>query len=247
LAAAAKSSGVTVIATTGFHKASYYAATHWANMYPLSALAELVRADVTEGIDRYDYAGPRVERTGVRAGIVKAGADYNRFAGRERDLHRVAAEVALDTGVPLLLHVEHGADPHQQLDVVTAAGLAPHRVLVSHLDRNPDPDLHLSVARRGAYIVYDGLYRERYRPQSALVDLFARIADGMCLDRLLVGADLALRAYRRATGAPGIAGLYTRLVPRLRERLGAGAAEQILTHNARRALAMTDHEPQEQQ
>lgn len=243
LAAISAATGVAVLATGGFHKASYYPAMHWANTYPLDTVARLIYSEAAEGIDRYDYAGPVVERTQVRPGVLKAGGDFHRLAGREREWHRIVAAVGTETGLPMMLHVEHGACPHLQLDVAEKAGLAPERILVCHLDRNVDTRLHHSVARRGAFLVYDGLYRERYRPQSAVIDLIADLAADGHLDKILIGGDLADRRYRRAAGAPGIAGIYTHLAQAIRDQLGDETAHRILTVNPRAAFAVYPPRP----
>ncbi len=238
LSQVSNSSGVPVIASGGFHKSAYYPPDHWVQRYPLVTVAELVHEDATLGIDAYDYAGPRVERTEIRPGVLKAGADFWRLAGREADLHRIVAEVAFAIGLPVILHIEHGADPHPALDVIASTGLELDRVLVSHLDRTPDAELHASVAARGAYLVYDGLYRERYRPVGVLLDVIESLASRGHLDQLLLGGDLASRKLRRVAGAPGVAGLLTVLAPRIRARLGDEVLEQLLTSNPRRALAL---------
>lgn len=238
LRSAAERAGVTVVATGGFHKLAYYPTGHWVHDYPLPVVADLIHEEAVSGIDRFDYAGPHVERTDVRPGVLKAGSDFHRLVGREPALHRIVGEVAAVTGLPVLLHVEHGAAPHLALDEVEKSGLALDRVLVSHLDRNPDPALHVDVAERGAYVVYDGLYREKYRPLSAVLDLVGQLVDAGHGERLLLGGDLALRAYRRAEGAPGLAGLHTQLVTRLAARYGKALVEQLMTHNPRRAFAL---------
>lgn len=238
LRSAAERTDVTVLATGGFHKLAYYPPGHWVHEYPLTVIADLVHEEVMSGIDRYDYAGPHVDRTSVRPGVLKAGSDFHRFRGREAALHRLVAETAAATGLPVLLHVELGAAPHLALDEVEKAGLPLDRVLVSHLDRNPDAALHVEVAQRGAYLVYDGLYRETYRPTSVVLDLVGTMADAGQGERLLLGGDLAPRAYRRVAGAPGLAGLRSLLVARLVDRFGGTLVDQLVTGNARRALAL---------
>ena len=51
--------GLQVIAATGFHREHVYLETqsHWINRYGVDKVAELVIADIREGIDRNDYSG----------------------------------------------------------------------------------------------------------------------------------------------------------------------------------------------
>lgn len=49
-----------VIAATGFHREHVYLETqfHWVNRYTAEQIADLVIADIREGIDQNDYSGP---------------------------------------------------------------------------------------------------------------------------------------------------------------------------------------------
>ena len=72
-----------VIVATGFHKGSLYAETtsHWINRYTVRQIAELIVADIEEGVDLHDYSGPIVERAAARAGVIK---EIGRASCRER-------------------------------------------------------------------------------------------------------------------------------------------------------------------
>ena len=60
-----------VVAATGFHQQKVYLEWRqsWANQYTVTEIADLLIADVVEGIDAGDYMGPLVKRTDVRAGV----------------------------------------------------------------------------------------------------------------------------------------------------------------------------------
>jgi phosphotriesterase-related protein len=67
----AQRTGVTIVGCTGFHKLSYYAGNHWLHRYSVEQIADLLAAEVTEGMDRHGLDGPFVERSEARAGVVK--------------------------------------------------------------------------------------------------------------------------------------------------------------------------------
>ena len=54
--------GVHIVATTGFHTSGYYEARHWSACLDASAVADLLCAEVTDGMDRHSYGGPLPER-----------------------------------------------------------------------------------------------------------------------------------------------------------------------------------------
>ena len=71
LAGIARRTGVHVVAPTGLHHDRYYGPAHWSHRVSVEELADLFTADITDGIDAYDYAGPVVRRTPFRAGVIK--------------------------------------------------------------------------------------------------------------------------------------------------------------------------------
>ena len=72
-----------------------------------------------------------------------------------------AGEAHRQTGAPVACHLEMGTAAWEVLKVLEIAGVPSHRVMLSHVDRNPDPGLHVELAAAGAYIGYDGMARAR--------------------------------------------------------------------------------------
>jgi phosphotriesterase-related protein len=118
--------------------------------------------------------------------------------------------------------------------------VAPSRVALAHVDRNPDPGLHSELASRGAFLGYDGPARARSAPDSVVLDCLARVAHAGHADAVLLGGDVA-RAGRFTSygGMPGMAYLGDRFVPRLRRQVGEDVTHQVLVSNPARWLAWT--------
>lgn len=70
LAEVSRRTGIQIIAPTGIHLEMYYPKSHWRYQYSEDQLTHLFVADVVDGIDRYDYNGPVVERTPHKAGMI---------------------------------------------------------------------------------------------------------------------------------------------------------------------------------
>jgi phosphotriesterase-related protein len=112
-------------------------------------------------------------------------------------------------------------------------------LLLAHLDRNPDPELHAEIAARGVTLEYDTIGRIKYRPDSDLLDLIESVVAAGHLERIVLGLDLGRRDYFRAYGGgPGLRSLMSSFVPRVRRRIGEAAVETILVANPARAFAM---------
>jgi 5-phospho-D-xylono-1,4-lactonase len=237
LAEVSRRTGVHVVAATGFHRDAHYPAGHWAHREPADLLLEVLLQDLNAGMDARDWQGPIPSPTRARAGIVKLGASYQRLSPTERRRLEVGAEAARRTGVPVAVHCELGTMAHELLDLLEAGGVGPERVLLAHMDRNPDADLHRELADRGASLLYDSVGRVKYRPESELLALVAELVGSGHHHRVLLGTDTARRGMLRAYGGgPGMDVLGRSFLPRLERRVGAEAVEQIMRDNPARVL-----------
>jgi phosphotriesterase-related protein len=232
--------GVNIVATTGFHKPEYYEERHWSRAADPDTLVELLVSEICDGMDRWSYGGPIVERLPARAGLVKVATDSEGLTSLARSRMVVAAEVHRRTGAPVLTHTEHGALALEQVECLSEQGVPPDAVLVSHVDRNHDRGLHKALASTGCYLVYDGPSRAKYHRPEEVAELIGAAASGGGSDRVLLGMDLALRPYRSSYGgAPGLAWLPGEFVPTLRR---CGFSEEDVHRfgwtNPARALSM---------
>ena len=111
-------------------------------------------------------------------------------------------------------------------------GVRANRIILAHLDRNPDVELHRELADRGVWLEYDTPGRIKYRPDSQLLDLIDAMVESGHHQALMLGLDLGQRDYFRAYGGgPGLNYLLETFAPRLRSRLGFPAEETILVDN----------------
>ncbi len=238
LAEIAIRSGLHIVMATGIHHQGHYPPEHWIHRMETDQLSELFVRDLTEGCDGADYSGPRERPTTVRAGIIKVGAGYWRISPHEHRVFEAAARAHRQTGAPIACHLEMGTAAWEILDVLKASGVPSNRVMLSHVDRNPDPGLHAELAAAGAYLGYDGMARAKYYPDSTILDCILQVSSRGGAERLLLGGDLTRRSSFRAYGGlPGLTYLPRRFVPRLLEGGGEKLVEQILVANPARFVA----------
>jgi 5-phospho-D-xylono-1,4-lactonase len=239
LAAVSRRTGVHIVACTGFHKVGYYADTHWLHTYEVDDIADLLVADVEDGLDRGGLEGPLLDRSEARAGVMKIATEYQRIGPA---VERIAEAVGIAhrrTGVPISTHTEQGTMGHAQLDLLERAGVPADAIIIGHIDHNPDAELLAEIASRGAYLGFDMPGRIKYAPESQTIALIADLAQRGLDHRLLFASDLARRSYWPAYGGgPGLDYLLTVFVPRL-VRAGLGAvADTALVRNPRTALQL---------
>ena len=216
-----------VIVITGFNKPYFCDQSVWR-----SDESDLVRyciQDIVEGIDG----------TNLKAGIMKGGTGYNTFNDYDQKLMRIAAKVQKETDVPVITHTEAGTMGFEQIEYLSKHGVEPHRVCLSHLDRNPDFWEHRRIAQTGAYLGYDCPGKVKYGPDELRINVLKRLIDAGFGQQILLGNDLGRPSYwRNYGGGPGLDFVLTQFIPRL---LSEGVDQQniddILIHNPRRFLA----------
>ncbi|MCU0513411.1 MAG: hypothetical protein MUE40_12685 [Anaerolineae bacterium] len=212
-----QATGLPIIVPTGFQSKEFYLPDHWQYKYDEDTLTELLWQEVTAGADLNGYESPIVQRSPVKAGFVKVAGDYQVVSQHTRKHIRVAGRVHQQTGVPVLVHTEHGTAAPLLLDLLEAAGVPPASVMLCHIDRNYDPYLHLQLARRGAFLQYDTPSRIKYQPEHIVVGLMRTLFEAGLGGQLLLGGDMARRSYWRAYGGgPGFDYLLAVFTPRLR-------------------------------
>lgn len=234
----ARRSGMKIILATGIHRQAHYPPGHWIHTVDPSQYVRWFVQDIRKGCDAADYSGSDPQPTQFRAGVIKVGTGYWSISSFERKVLDSAAEAYLECGAPIVCHLELGTAAWEVLEVLSAAGVPHDRVLLAHVDRNPDPGLHSELAAAGAYLGYDGMARYKYFPDSMLLECMLKVAAAGGAHRLTLGGDVARRsAFHGYGGMPGLVYLPKRFVPRLREMAGEELVRTILVSNPARFLA----------
>ena len=228
-----RATGVPVLVPSGFQKSSYYLPDHWQHRFGAETIAELLVAELTLGADRNNYDTPIVDRSRIKAAFVKVAGDYQVVHPTTRTLIRAAGLAHQQTGAPILVHTEMGTAAELLLDLLEAAGVPPARVMLCHVDRNPDAALHVRLAARGAYLEYDTAGRIKYQPETVLIRLMRDVIAAGHGDRLLLGGDTARRSYWRSYGGgPGLDYLLAVFDKRLRrEGFSDAELDAVWHHN----------------
>jgi phosphotriesterase-related protein len=108
---------------------------------------EWMQAELIQGIGE----------TGVLAGFIKLSAGDDGLTPTEIKILRAAARASLATNAVIASHTIRGRVVAHQLDILESAGVRPQRFIWVHTQAEPDPALHLEMARRGAWLEYDGI------------------------------------------------------------------------------------------
>ena len=183
-------------------------------------------ADLRDGMHPPDWEG-EAPPDAARAGVIKVGASYQHVsAGERRRLEAAAIGSATVRGGRSSSTRRSARSATRSSTSSRRPAPRADRIVLAHLDRNPDLELHGEIVARGVSLVYDTIGRIKYRPDSVLLDLIEGMVAAGHGDRLVLGLDLGPRDYYRAYGGgPGLRTLMSTFVPRLRRRIGDEATD----------------------
>src|SRR5262249_50145477 len=134
-----------------------------------------------------------------------------------------AARAQRATGVALNIHVSTQAGP-AALDLALGEGVAPERVVVSHVDTFSNWDYALAIAERGAFVEFDNFGAAWWLGTRALSDAGTRVTDLLrliergYLRQLLLSQDVGTKTQLTRYGGFGYAYLSRYIEPMLRAR-----------------------------
>lgn len=200
----ANETGINIVATTGFNKHIYY--PNWAVEATANDLTKILVNDITIGMDD----------TNAKAGFIKTGSYYNLIHPLEKKATLAVAAAHKETNAPIWIHTEAGTMGMEMLDILEGEGVDLTMVVVGHSDRNADPYYHLQLAKRGAYIQFDGPSKIKYHPDSTRVMLIKNLIDHGFIRQLLISGDMGRQQYLEGYGGgPGFKFIKTKFIPRL--------------------------------
>ncbi len=162
----------------------------------------------------------------MRAGWIKVSAGDYGLTRTEAKVLRAAAKADLATGAAVGSHTVRGRVALEQLDALEEAGLDPDRFVWIHAQREPDVSLHREIARRGAWLEYDGIGRRRM-PQGSddrFAFLVLKALDAGLTDRLLISGDML--GFDAAMPDGGDIEQYAYLVETFLPKLVAASADE---------------------
>ncbi len=220
LAEVSERSGVAVVAATGW----YYEEFHPPEVASAGAaeLEEVLVREIETGLDS----------TGVRPGVIgEVGSHGDAPNEAEARTLTAAARAAAATGLSLATHAQLGRGGLVQLDLLTAAGLPPHRVSVGHQDLLDSPAVHRELAAAGAYVAFDTVGKESYQSDETRLRLLLSLLDAGHAERVLLSCDVSRYGYLRSEGGEGYGHLFRSFLPQVR---AAGADDDLIDLLTRR-------------
>ena len=227
----AAETGLNIILGTG-HYRDPFIDTAWFDRHSVEQIAEQMVHDIDEGM----------AQTGVRAGIIgEIGADKWYLSAAEERSSRAAARAHARTGLTVSTHAAKWPVGIAQLDLLTASGVDPARIIVGHCDTVNLPEYHREIARRGAYVQLDNIRCATEYDLTMRVGFVVALVRAGYLDQILLSHDICKRSHLAISGGGGFDFVPRVFVPALKQAgLDQGEIDRILVDNPRRALTGGD-------
>jgi phosphotriesterase-related protein len=141
-----------VVVATGIYREPWV--PDWARASSEDDLCAWMRRELAEGIAA---TGVSLQGGTVRAGFIKVSAGDDDLTPTEAKILRAAGRAGLAEGAAIGSHTIRGRVARDQLDVLDSVGFPAERFIWIHAHVEEDFALNLELARRGAWIEYDGI------------------------------------------------------------------------------------------
>jgi predicted metal-dependent phosphotriesterase family hydrolase len=199
--------GVHVIACTGYicqEHGMQSEVTDW----DIDYLAEVMVKDLTEGMDGTD----------VLAGWIKAGSAYLHITPNEEKVIRAACRAATEVGCVVHTHTTNGTMGIEQTEIAEDENFDMSRMIIAHVDRQPDAWYHRKMVEKGVSLIYDGPGKAKYYPDSIRIDVLKTLVAEGFEDQIMLTNDMGRRSHHKVWGyGPGWTWIKERFLPRLLE------------------------------
>ena len=204
----AQASGVQLVAATGYNKDKY--SLPFTRDASIDEMTARFVADINTGMDG----------TTARAGLVKAAASLNKISPSEEKLYRAASRAHRQTGAPISTHSEAGTMMLEQVALFREEGVDLAHVVIGHVDRRLDYDLHRRLAETGVTLSYDQFAKEKYYPDLERIRVIKQLITDGFGGQILLAGDMAKHSYWPSYdtgGGPGLTFILWRILPWMRE------------------------------
>lgn len=229
-----QTSGVNIVACTGFHLRRYY---------PQGSRPWEISADEAQALFLDECHSGLIETQDaddpVYPGFIKIAAEAS-VGPSPMNLFGAAAEVSLQTGLAIEMHTEKGAAVEDFLAFFEGHGLSPERLIFCHVDKRPDIGLHRELASAGVMLEYDTFVRSKYRPEENVWPLLDQMINSGYGRQVALATDLAeTTQWPYGGGEPGPVSFLNVIRDRLlRADMTTANIDMLMGGNINRRLAV---------
>ncbi len=209
--AVSEATGLPILVPTGIYRQPWIPG--WALDASQDALAEWMLGELTG----------EIEGSGVQAAWIKVSAGDDDITDAEAKVLRAAAQAGKETNAIIGSHTIRGRVVRDQLDILEGAGYTAERFIWIHTQNEPDFDLHLEMARRGAWLEYDGIGGGQ--SDESYIERIQRVLDAGFGHKLMLSHDRGW--YDPSKPGGGMPKPFTYLVETFLPKLQAAGVDEV--------------------
>jgi phosphotriesterase-related protein len=178
-----------------------------------------------------------IDGTRIKPGVIKIGVDAGQLSEINMKLVTAAALTHLRTGLTIGSHTGDGVAAMQQLDILEKHGVSQKAFIWIHAQSEKDKETHISAAKRGCWVEFDGVNSGSV-PRH--LDLVKSLAGAGLLDHILISMDAGWYHIGEPGGGNyrGYESLFTEFLPELRKEFSEAQVERLIVSNPQEALAL---------
>ena len=169
-----------------------------------------------------------IEQSGVQAGWIKLSAGDDGLTACESKVLRAAASAGCKTNTVIGSHTIRGRIVREQLDIIESMRYNVERFIWIHTQAEPDFELHLEMARRGAWLEYDAIGNIDGEKDEYYIQHIQRLLDAGLGGKLLLSHDRGW--YDPALPEGGVPKAYTYLSEQFLPKLRANGVDERTIH-----------------
>lgn len=196
--------GIKVCFSTGFYKEPFF--PELVLEKEDRELAAIMIKEIISGIEGAQ------ERAKV-IGELGTGKEVSRT---EEKVLRAGALAQAETGAPIYTHTTLGRLGLEQLEILKSAGANLEKVVIGHVDLNPDLDYYLRLLDSGVYLGFDTIGKKAYQPDAVRAYFIAELVRRGYADKILLSTDITRLSHLKRHGGTGRAYLFEEFIPMLR-------------------------------
>jgi phosphotriesterase-related protein len=227
----AEATNVNIIMGSGWYRERVY--PEYIKELGPDQLADIIVHDITEG----------AEGTDVRAGMIgEIGTERHWITPAQERVFRAAARAQKRTGASIWTHTTHfGSLALEQIALLKEEGVAPQRIVISHLGDRFEHEFLLPIAMTGVYMSIDniGYQGNGYPADEVRAKNIAFLIQHGYINQVMMSMDIGAKQFLLSYNGHGFVHLIEKFLPILRT-MGI-SEEQIHTmtvENPARALAL---------
>ena len=118
----------------------------------------------------------QIEESGVQAAWIKLSAGDDDITPQEAKILRAAARAGFETGAVIGSHTIRGRVVHDQINIIEETGYRADRYIWIHA-QSDTYELNVAIAKRGAWIEYDGIGNQEWVPDEEYITRIQRLLD----------------------------------------------------------------------